>query len=185
MTGFVGSLCAAALMGNISAWADGIGQDVLNVVIISIASALLTRNFPTLLEVQMFRIEHLRRSAWLLLLLAFIAPIHATVDALDNCLKLPKAMEPVVGVPDRGEHATSNTCSWCGHGCKLTCSIEQGGNQGAPSISVQPILDGFLSTVTHPRLLRRNMVATRSKPACSRFPMVSPSPFHTRVGRRD
>jgi high-affinity iron transporter len=42
VTGFVGSLCIAALMGTISAWADGIGQDVLNVVIISIALALLT-----------------------------------------------------------------------------------------------------------------------------------------------
>jgi len=126
----------------------------------------------------MIRIEHLRRFAWCLLLLALIAPFHAAVDALDNCLKLPKAMEVVQGVP-------SNACSQCGHECKVHCSIEHGGNQAAPSMSVQPILDGFLPTAPLPRLYVRHMAATLSKPTCSRCPMVSLSPFHTRVGRRN
>jgi high-affinity iron transporter len=39
--GFVGSLLMAAGMGQISAWADGLGQDMLNVLIISVALLML------------------------------------------------------------------------------------------------------------------------------------------------
>jgi len=42
LVGFVGALLMAAGMKQISAWADGIGQDLLNVIIISIALMMLT-----------------------------------------------------------------------------------------------------------------------------------------------
>lgn len=126
----------------------------------------------------MIRIEQLRRFTWCLLLLAWLAPIHAAVDALDTCLKLPKAMEAVLEV------SSDAGCTRASKGSRH-CSIEHCENQGAPSMSAQPIIDGFLSAVSPPRLFVRNTALTQSKPTCSRCPMVSLSPFHTRVGRRD
>ena len=42
LAGFVGSLLMAAGMGQISTWADGLGQDMLNVLIISVALLMLS-----------------------------------------------------------------------------------------------------------------------------------------------
>lgn len=42
LVGAVGSLAVAAGMGRISAWADGIGQDLVNVAIIGVALAMLS-----------------------------------------------------------------------------------------------------------------------------------------------
>jgi len=41
LAGFIGSLLMAAGMGQISTWADGLGQDMLNLIIISVALTML------------------------------------------------------------------------------------------------------------------------------------------------